>query len=989
MSSSSAQPAVGSGPAAGSERNADRCPWTRTIIIGGVLALVAGGASASGATAQESGSVVGRVTAESGAPVSEAQVYMPANSRGSLTRQNGSFIILEIPAGTYEIRAERIGFTVSTQQVTVMAGQSVEVNFELSSEALGLDEIVVTGAAGSARRREVGNSITQIDVASLSERPTRVADALQASAPGIEVSGVSGQVGGGTRIRLRGNSSVTQTNTPIIYVDGVRIGSDSYPGDPRSWTGGDRRPRSSGVTPSPINFINPNDIERIEVIKGSAATTLYGTEASAGVIQIFTKRGSQGAPVWNMEVHQGTMWMRKFGPAPEPFLRMDPYTCTGLFECGQYLEVPHTQNYSASVRAGGEGLQYFVSAQHTDESGVLPYNTNQAWSFRSNFTATPTKDIQIQWNSGYTNSHIATTQEGGNAEGITLNAFRAERNYFGTADTAVVAQTLDWRIDHFIDRFTTGGTVSHSPLANLTNRLTIGLDFSHAETRNLRPVGSFFWPGGALWREVYEDRSLTFDYVGTFSFDITDALTSSFSWGGQAIGRETNQTAAWSQDFPGAANPTVSSGALTQAYESLQKVWNAGFFFQDILGFDDKYFLTLGLRVDGNSAFGSGFGLQVYPKASGSWVISAEDWWQPAWGQVKLRTAYGQSGRAPGAFDAVRTWQGGGFLNEPAFTPRNVGNADLGPEVTGEFEVGFDGAWLDGRVSADFTYYRQITAEALLEVAQTPSLGFLGSQIRNVGKIRNAGMELATNFSPVSGVSWGWDLGFNVTTNNSEVLDLGEATSFSVGGQSFVVEGQPAPVKRVDVVTNPDERAAPEFERDVFLGPTSPTLMLGVTTSVRMPFGITLGARGDFRGGYYWADGASAGAVSRSVRWPICYPYYDSPEGVGSLALRDDTPAIWRARCTPSTGNSDMYTVPADYFRLRSLTAELPMGFAFPDGVTNAMLTVGLYNSWTWYNKDFLQWDPEMVGDPDGLVDSPGMRLPIPISLRASLRVQF
>src|SRR5690606_22281725 len=162
-----------------------------------------------------------------------------------------------------------------------------------------------------------------------------------------------------------------------------------------------------------------------------------------------------------------------------------------------------------------------------------------------------------------------------------------------------------------------------------------------------------------------------------------------------------------------------------------------------------KYFLTLGLRVDGNSAFGEGFGLQTYPKASAAWVISDEDFWPENFGSLRVRTAYGQSGRAPGTFDAVRTWDPIGFIGRPAFQPDNRGNPDLGPEITSEFEMGFEGSWLEDRLSATFTYFNQKTSDALMNVSAIPSLGFSSSQQENVGEIENKGVELQLDGSVI------------------------------------------------------------------------------------------------------------------------------------------------------------------------------------------------------------------------------------------------
>src|SRR6056297_882836 len=207
----------------------------------------------------QTGQVTGRVLdAQSGGPLSEVQVYIPGLQLGALSRADGRFLILNVPAGTHELRAERIGLSTGTQSIDVTAGETVTTDFLLESAALGLDEIVVTGAAGSARRREIGNSITQLNVADVPDRPTQVTNLLQGAAPGIEITGGSGQLGQGSQIRLRGNSSVGMSNQPIIYIDGVRMMDGAYP---RVNTPGITQGRGARTTSSPIDNINPNDID--------------------------------------------------------------------------------------------------------------------------------------------------------------------------------------------------------------------------------------------------------------------------------------------------------------------------------------------------------------------------------------------------------------------------------------------------------------------------------------------------------------------------------------------------------------------------------------------------------------------------------------------------------------------------------------------------------------------------------------------------------
>ena len=947
----------------------------RAVLIG-ATALIA----STPGVAQETGRIAGRVTdAASGAPISEAQVYIPASGIGTITRSNGTFVILQVAAGTHEIRAERIGLTAVTQQVTVTAGEVTEVNFQLSTQALGLDEIVVTGTAGAARRREIGNSVSQINTADLPNRPESMMDLLKAAAPGVEVSSIGGELGQGSQIRLRGNGSVSMSNQPLIYIDGVRMQNELFP--VVIAPGG---PRSAHDTPSPLASVAPQDIERIEIIKGSAATTLYGTEASAGVIQIFTKKGSSGAPVWTVETQQGARWSRKFAPPERPYFGMQPWLQTGWI-----------QDYSVSVRGGGEAFQYFTSGNHAREEGVLVTDQSETWGIRGNFGFSPADGLQLQWNTAFNHRWGKNQAGANNAHGVTLNAMRGDANYVGGYDIEKISALLDYDIQSWIDRFTTGGTVTYSPTGALTNRLTVGYDYSQRVVDNLRPFGFRLLPAGALYTVVFESRLLTFDYVATYAFNLTSALRSNFSWGGQAVGQDTHTYTGHAQDFPGAKAPTVSSGAVRIAGEEEEKVWTAGFFFQNVFDISDRYFLTLGVRVDGNSAFGENFGLQAYPKASASWVISDEDWWQPGWGTMKLRGAYGTSGRAPGVFDAVRTWEAAGWAGVPAFRPRNVGNADLGPEVTGELELGFDGSWFDDRLSAQFTYYNQKTTDALFEVTQTPSQGFRESQLKNVGEIRNTGIELALNTSPVVRADWRWDFGVNASTNNSEVLSLGGAPSFSIGRAAWIIEGQPVPVMRGELVTNPDQAGDPVFAaEDHNFGPNLPTLILGLNTSVQLPGGLQISASGDYRAGHQRLITPGWNSVRRTIRFPACFPYYVVPEPTlgtsnQSVELRPDTPAIWRARCTPNVVNNGSWVFPGDFFRLRSVSALIPVDFLFPERVSNASLMVSLNDSYTWV-KDFPVYTPEQQSN-NGSEQVVGVtdRVPSPISFRASLRITF
>jgi hypothetical protein len=387
----------------------------------------------------------------------------------------------------------------------------------------------------------------------------------------------------------------------------------------------------------------------------------------------------------------------------------------------------------------------------------------------------------------------------------------------------------------------------------------------------------------------------------------------------------------------------------------------------------------------------------MYPKVSASWVISDEAFWRPAFGSMKLRAAYGRAGRAPGAFDAVRTWSNQPLRGQVAFAPENVGNADLGPEVTGEFEAGFDAAWLEDRIRATYTFYRQVTNDALLNVQQTPSTGFTNNQLMNVGKILNRGMEIGLDGSVLRQADWGWDLGVNVGLNHSEVLeypgrpqDVGRPVRYTL--QVLVRNPDAVPATR-GVIPNcaaTTPAGAPCLERDVFRGPDLPTRNVNAYTTIRLPHGVSASLRGEYRGGHYFNLNLPI-AIPRSVRSPICLPYYVDQE---TVTLKPDTPALWQARCTPTINQG--YSIDADYFKLRTLSVTAPLDFAFPDRVQNATLTMTLGNFWTWSTESL--WgtyafenfgNAGVNNEGQSLGISGNERIPPPTTLRAALRMTF
>jgi TonB-dependent SusC/RagA subfamily outer membrane receptor len=247
--------------------------------------------------------ITGRVmSGQPGEPLAAVQVFIAGSGIGALTQQNGRFLLLNVPAGTHTVSAERIGYRAVTATVQVAAGETVVQDFTLAEQALGLDEIVVTGTPGGTQRRAIGNTVTSVDVSDVTRNVggASVQNILIGRSPGVQLAASASMVGAGSDIQIRGVGTFTLGRNPLIFVDGVRVNNDARAG-----------PETGiGRTVNIFNDFNPSDIESIEVIKGPGAATLYGTEASAGVIQIITKRGAEGAPQFEASIRQGIQYIR-------------------------------------------------------------------------------------------------------------------------------------------------------------------------------------------------------------------------------------------------------------------------------------------------------------------------------------------------------------------------------------------------------------------------------------------------------------------------------------------------------------------------------------------------------------------------------------------------------------------------------------------------------------------------------------------------------
>jgi TonB-linked SusC/RagA family outer membrane protein len=962
----------------------------RTYALTALLAVL-GVASASPLAAQATGTVRGRVTdAKTQRALSGAQVSLVGTTRRAVTGTNGEYSLANVPTGTARVRAELIGYTPADRTVTVAAGQTADANLSLSESAVALDALVVT-ATGEQRAREVGTSGARITARDIEVAPvTNAQEAIAGRATGVTVIANSGAPGTGGTIRLRGNNSISQGNEPLIYVDGVRI--YNKPG-PAAWAS------HQGVLP--LNDINADDIARVEIVKGAAATTLYGTEASGGVIQIFTKRGAEGKPEWSTEATYGVNNLGHVGPAGDPTglylnqCRGDrlfgietnpraknagqpiPFEDTTCPASGTWLKNGPIQRYSLSVRGGAQAMKYFLSGNYSDENGVialgqLPAERGEVedagWSknggFRGNFTFSPARGLDFALSTSYNRRVTNWVPDGNNASGFLLNVTRGLSNNFKIGGEPANGYILEQRNFNRNDHFITGFTVTYAPGERLSNRVAFGYDYNNADNETLYPFGYLRVRQGLMFTQAWNHTTLSADYVGTFKNNFGESLTSSFSWGGQLFQDRDHLRLTDAYDFAGPGTPTLTSAARKEVdVDDRLRVITAGVFLEEQLGYLDRLFVTLGLRVDGNSAFGQDFGLQPYPKVNAAYVLSDHDFWPAWWESLKLRAAVGESGKAPGAFDAVRTWGPiAGDDATPGVTPLQVGNANLGPERTREYEVGFEASAFDGRLGLDLTAFRQNTYDALVPVTLPPSQGFLRRQLQNVGELQNTGLEVALDAGLVRSSRVDWGARVNFTRIESEAIDLGENPEVTLSWANAIRVGRPVPSFFGQRILNPNDVADPLVSDTAeYIGPSYPTRIIGLGTNLTLMRRLTLDMLGEFQGGHFQNNWVGYQNARRGV-WQTCYDTQQKLVAAanGDASALNGVTAQERAKCAIDRRvmNSDFWIQPADFFKLRSasLTYQLPSGWV-PGGVRNASVTLAGRNLWK--STDYDGIDPE------------------------------
>src|SRR5438132_1121633 len=691
------------------------------LVLGGL----AGGVRAV-ARAQQ-GTVAGRVTDQaSGQPLVGARVVLVGTSLIARTNADGRYTVPGAPQGRVTVRASAVGYGAASRVAAVAPGDTAVVDLALGLAPYSLDEVVVT-STGDEARKQVGTSIARIDAAKLVETApiANVTDLLIAKAAGVDV--LPGTVTGApSRVRIRGTNSLSLTNEPVYFVDGIRVTSQN---------------RSSGICdvgcapPSRINDLNPEDFESVEVAKGPAASALYGTDAANGVVVIKTKHGQPGKARWNVYAEQGVIKDNNDYP--------DAYR-------GWYTN-PRTATADSSSQPRN-GVQCFLSNTARLSSDAA-YCLQDSVSRFNLFTDPQTTPLGTGHRQQY-----GVQVSGGSA---------AVRYYMSGEWEDELGQTKmpSFAVDSLLELRQISAVPDNQLRPNGLRRTSI--------RANVAAVKTGF---------KQDDRTTFFQYTldvnGTASFTLSPTLTSRTTVGAQYFKTKNDLSVALAENLAGGAT-TVTGGAIPTVRESTTVSATVGAFVEQQFGYKDRLFLNGGLRADDNSAFGRDFKTVYYPKLSVSYVISDEPFFPKlSWiNSVRLRAAIGASGVQPGTTDAARF-----FLSQtasvnavdiPSLVYSAVGNTALKPERAREYEVGGEATMFNSRAYLELTYYNKRTKDALIARQVPPSAGGPITRFENLGAVVNRGLEALANLRILDKPSFGFDVTVNAAYNTNFIADMG------------------------------------------------------------------------------------------------------------------------------------------------------------------------------------------------------------------------
>ncbi len=751
------------------------------------------------------GTLQGRVVdSATGKGLSDAAISVQGTKIVVLTNTRGEFVARNVPVGSHVLRVKLLGYASGTRTVQVGEGKSVTVEFLLRAAPTSLTSVVTT-ATGNKQRVEVGNSVTVLNMDEIRKTAPimTVTDALVARVPGLTALRSSGAPGDPTRLRLRGTNSMLLNNDPIVIVDGVRMFAEQTGAQNGNLTSsapfvsgmsntprvgvGDSYENTSGAVPapSPLDRLDPNMIETIEVIKGPSASAIYGSDAANGVIVITTKKGLVGPPRWTFDVSHGTnrppgsyptrrlRWGKSLSNGQPQICPISDETCEGEDSVVTFnaLENPlltsigrgSDRQYFGSVMGGVSAITYSISGSQLEQHNwmKLPemakrFYTKATGEPVAKWMADPLGFTRTTGTAAFTmrpdpnkttNLMYMTTMSRSNQSRSPLeNTLSKLRSMYPDTVNNVYLSPATSQLYFLLQG--DGGFLPE--VYNQTTSATSGQLHSVAGEwevrRGWKVNGNAGWDEQNRNDQSFVPAGVSTDTAGAYIVGREDVTTGTLAGRTSLIIPAFRNLIRFSPvagfDYEGTSRAGVitSAGGLMHGSKSMtgatytassnysSEIRRFGIFVEPGMRFFDRWSFSPAIRWDGGSSFGSRTKVFQMPKLSFAWLVSDESWLpMPATvSALKLRTSYGHAGNPPDPTQQLRLYK-----EEPQWldgkqveiaTVASYGNDQLRPERTVEWEGGFDLELFDGRVSMDLTFSRKRTRDMIAFLPVAPSV---------------------------------------------------------------------------------------------------------------------------------------------------------------------------------------------------------------------------------------------------------------------------
>lgn len=753
------------------------------------------------AHAQSDYELKGNVVDDLGSPIPGVTVQIENTNYGAITNFDGNYSLkANLDAGSYKLVFRSLGLT--TQEIILSLDSQAEVvnDIVITADILGLDAVVVTGVGALTAKKQIGNTISTVEGLDIAQSGSLdITGGLSGKLAGIQVTQNSGDPAGGISVRLRSASTVNGSSDPLYIIDGVIVNNKST-----------NVLNVTSVVQNRLSDISPQDIDRIEVIKGAAAAAIYGSRASNGVVQIFTKKGKTGEPLITISSSVNFNSLRKkrdFNQEPFDWVSgdisiLDKEAVTRYDYQDMVFENSTGIDNYVSISGGKENTNYFVSFSYLDNDGILKgtdfereggrIRINQKindWASASFGTYISTSNSNDKPNGGYGSGVLQTILFTNNKINPAQDADGNYPNMTFYPNILEYIETFDFQQKN--NRVISDLQINLTPMEGLKLNYILGYDNAESIGSTYVPISTNTDVLGRAGNTSISTKQLNSDLNANYSKYFGDNIKSTTSVGFSWQSDETNLRSISGTGLALGVKTTNGAASIsTNENRSERTFW--GGFLQQTFGFNNKLFLTGAIRLDGSSVFGKDERNQFYPKASMSYLASEEDFWKESvediFSSFKLRAAWGQAGNltAIGPFDRLSNYSAISIDGSSGLiAPTALGNPDLKPERQTELEFGVDMALLNNKIGVELTYYKQDIEDLLLARTLSPSTG-ARSRIENIGTMTNKGFEVLITATPIQTIDFGWSITGTYSSNKNEVNNI-EGEQFGIGNFGFSV----------------------------------------------------------------------------------------------------------------------------------------------------------------------------------------------------------